>query len=102
MPKPKPKYRYGSYDSLPCRWTDEEAWILYKGMWREISPTEAVTTAAMLTAEAYLRNFGHRDLPPLPSHAFRGGSSDALRAAVRAPKGQAINTRLNVWWSPLV
>jgi hypothetical protein len=59
---------YGAYDGFPCRWIDTEAWIFVAGVWREISPTEAATGAALLNDEAYHRNFGHP--PPIPSAAF--------------------------------
>ena len=66
MPTPK----YGSYDGYATRFVDAEAWALVNGTWREMNPADAVFEAALLTEQAYLRNFG--DVPPLPSAAFSG------------------------------
>jgi hypothetical protein len=76
---PKPRIRVpltGAYDGLPCRWLGYEAWLLFKGVWREISAADAATAAALLSAEAYHREYG--DLPPLPAAAFRSGKRSPL------------------------
>jgi hypothetical protein len=67
--------KHGAFDGLPCRWTLDppEAWMLTRGSWRKTSITDVVTTAAVLTEQEYLRNFGHRHLPPLPDAAFCDG-----------------------------
>jgi hypothetical protein len=62
---------FGSDDGFAVRFTDHEAWACdADGKWREISVTEAVCKAALLTEQQYLRRFA--PLPPLPAHAFRG------------------------------
>jgi hypothetical protein len=77
MPKPRKRVPLtGAYDGLPCRWRDGEAWMLFKGRWSETSAADAATAAALLSAEAYRREYG--DLPPLPAAAFRSGKRSPL------------------------
>jgi hypothetical protein len=71
---PIAKIKYGTDDGFAVRFTHDEAWACYAdGEWREISLTEAVCKAAVLTEHDYHRRFGHRHLPPLPDAAFCSG-----------------------------
>jgi hypothetical protein len=60
---------YGSYDGLPVRWHDNEAWMFFKGHWCETSAADCDTAAALLTAEQFHREFGQ--LPKMPKAAFQ-------------------------------
>jgi hypothetical protein len=68
--------KYGVYDGFPVRFTsDGEIWVCYDhdGKWhREVSHIAKLICydIGVLTEQAYHRNFGHRDLPPLPPDAF--------------------------------
>ena len=71
---PTAKIKYASDDGFAVRFTGREAWACYAdGKWREISLTEAVCKCGELTEQAYLEQFGHRHLPPLPDAAFCSG-----------------------------
>jgi hypothetical protein len=65
---PTPKIRYGRYHGCAVRYTDDEAWMLVDGAWREHEPVFVRIKADRLTRRAYLETFGR--VPPLPRAAF--------------------------------
>jgi hypothetical protein len=67
---PSRRITYGHHDG-PCVFTHDEAWWFYNRTWREMSVTEAVCRAGVLTEEHFRRVYG--SLPPLPDAAFCDG-----------------------------
>jgi hypothetical protein len=87
--------KYGVYDGSPARLADTgEIWVFGGGTWYIPSrPTQVFCyDCGVLTEQAYRRNFGHYDLPPLPAHAFRG---------LRKLRRRAADTERRVHFQPL-
>lgn len=60
--------KFASYDGMPVRLTDHEAWTFADGKWHELHAAEAGRNARLISETDYNRRFRH--LPALPDKAF--------------------------------
>jgi hypothetical protein len=61
--------QFGMLDENPVRFTDQEAWSLVEGVWKQIPLAEVLDNAVVLSETRYSGMFG--DLPALPGTAFQ-------------------------------
>jgi hypothetical protein len=65
----RPNYRrYGHFEGMPATFDDNEAWVLYGGIWRALGPFEVSFGAGLMSKVRFERVYGK--LPALPRHAF--------------------------------
>jgi outer membrane biosynthesis protein TonB len=61
--------QFGMLDGNPVRFTDQEAWSLVEGSWKQIPLAEVLDDAVVLSETRYSGMFG--DPPALPRAAFQ-------------------------------
>jgi len=61
--------KFGMLDGNPVRFTNLEAWWLVNGAWRQISPGEVLSNAAVMRKARFKQLFPQ--VPLLPSNAFQ-------------------------------
>jgi hypothetical protein len=77
--------RYGTFDGIPSRSNEREAWVLHRAGWVEINHAEHNDAARELTKEEFDQLFPN--LPPLPSTAFRRGKTVTMCAELAKEHG---------------
>jgi hypothetical protein len=60
---------FGTFEGVPCQWTDDEAWVYWHGAWQRWNEIEVMNDADWWDELSVRRKYGR--LPPLPREAFR-------------------------------
>jgi hypothetical protein len=71
---------YGSFDGIPSRFDELEAWVLHTDHWVQINHASHNNAVRKISKALFDQFFP--DVPPLPSTAFRRGETVTMRAVL--------------------